>query len=169
MTVRISIPERIVAEAKRRGIEDLESKLIEVLINELNLNPKDEAEIHLDLAVKFLQEGKKLVEEDPVQASEKLYKASEECIKALTMHLNLGDIITRVRARGRWTVTDLEKATRLISKSVGRWFREAWDAANYLHIWGFHEAILDKDAIMERMDYIERMVEETKKTIEQRG
>jgi predicted nucleic acid-binding protein len=64
---------------------------------------------HLDSALRFLEEGKALVDKDPVQASEKLYKAAEECVKALAIHYNLSDILEVVEKRGRWTVTELDK------------------------------------------------------------
>jgi hypothetical protein len=35
-----------------------------------------EAERHLQLALKFREEGEALIEKNPVQASEKLYKAA---------------------------------------------------------------------------------------------
>ena len=35
-----------------------------------------EAERHLQLTLKFLEEGEALIEKNPVQASEKLYKAA---------------------------------------------------------------------------------------------
>jgi len=165
MTITVTIPKRLVIEAKKRGIEDIESKLIENLLRELDLNPRDEADIHLRLAEKFLQEGKKLIDEEPTQSSEKLYKAVEECVKALTMYFNLREVIVRIKERGRWTVTDLEKAVRILSRDIGKWFRESWDIANYLHVWGFHEAKLDKEAIVVRIEYVERVVKETKKII----
>ena len=43
------------------------------------------------MAEKFLNEDVDLVNKDPVQASEKLYKVVEEVIKALAVALNLGE------------------------------------------------------------------------------
>jgi len=40
---------------------------------------------HVEIAEKFLVEGKELIDKDPVQASEKLYKAAEETVKALAL------------------------------------------------------------------------------------
>ncbi|MEM2710241.1 MAG: PaREP1 family protein [Candidatus Methanomethylicia archaeon] len=34
-----------------------------------------------------------------------------------------------------------------------------WDAANHLHVWGFHEAKLDKEDVKGRMPIIRRLVE----------
>jgi hypothetical protein len=36
---------------------------------------------HLKIAMRYLEEGINLVDKDPVQASEKLYKAAEEAVK----------------------------------------------------------------------------------------
>ena len=120
---------------------------------------------HLDLALKFLEEGKALVDKDPVQASEKLYKAAEEAVKALAIHYNLGDILEVVGKRGRWTVTELDKVVRRLYKVVGKWLKDSWESANYLHIWGFHEAKLDQEAVKSDLPDIERVVMEVKKII----
>ncbi|AGT35952.1 hypothetical protein N186_08070 [Thermofilum adornatum] len=123
------------------------------------------AEHHLALALRYLEEGKTLIEKDPVQASEKLYKAAEEAVKMLAISFNMEDILKTVDERGRWTVTELEKAVSRISKKLGDWFSATWDRANYLHVWGFHEAKLDSEAVKERMPDIERMISETRKII----
>jgi hypothetical protein len=44
------------------------------------------AEERIELALKYLEEGRALVEKDPVQASERLYRAAEEAVKALALH-----------------------------------------------------------------------------------
>jgi len=119
----------------------------------------------VELALKYLEEGRRLIDRDPVQASEKLYKAVEEVVKALMMYYRLNDILDRVNERGRWTVTELEKAVEAISERLGEWFRVAWDEANYLHVWGFHEAKLDADAIKVRQSNIEKMVKKTQEII----
>jgi hypothetical protein len=123
------------------------------------------AETHVELALRFLEEGKGLVDKDPVQAGEKLYKAAEETVKALTIYFNLVNIIKSVNERGRWTVTDLERAALEISRKLGRWFRAAWDAANYLHVWRFHEAKINAEDIDDRLPNIERIVKEAQEII----
>ncbi|MEM2405762.1 MAG: PaREP1 family protein, partial [Candidatus Methanomethylicia archaeon] len=122
-------------------------------------------EIHAELAERFLEEGKQLIDKDPVQTSEKLYKAAEECIKALAIHFKFEDILVKVRERGRWTVTELEKSTSRISDKLGKWFYDAWAQANYLHVWGFHEAKLDIEDVKKRLVDIDRMIMETRKTL----
>ena len=120
---------------------------------------------HLDLAVSFLEEGKSFVEKNPVQASEKLYKAAEESVKLLALYLGISDVLAQVRQRNRWTVTDLEKAVEAISQKLGDWFMTSWDTAWALHVWGFHEAKFDSEAVKIRLPYIEKIVEETKKIV----
>jgi hypothetical protein len=124
-----------------------------------------EALKHLELAERFLEEGKVLTDKDSVQASDKLYKAAEEIVKALAVHYSLGNILKIVEKRGRWTVAELEEAVELISQRVGEWFIASWDSAWALHVWGFHEAKLDSKAVKIRVPYIERMVLEAKKVI----
>jgi len=158
----ISLPEKLVEEAKRRNI-DLEKELVEYLIRRLNLDPRDEINLHAELAEKYLNEGKQLIEKDAVQACEKLYKAAEEVVKALTIYFGIRKILEHVKERGRWTVTDLSKAAHEIANRIGEWFLDAWDHAWVLHVWGFHEAKLDSEDIKARFQAIERMVKEIKK------
>ena len=124
-----------------------------------------EAERRLELALRYLGEGRALIDRDPVQASEKLYKAAEEAVKALALHFGLSDILEKVEKRGRWTVTELEKAVEAIAEKVGGWFLDSWDHAWALHVWGFHEAKLDAESMKLRAPSVERMVEEAKKLV----
>jgi hypothetical protein len=125
-------------------------------------------ESHLELSVKYLNEGKSLIDKDPIQASEKLYKAAEEVVKALTIYFNLSDIIEKVDERKRWTVTELDKASRMISEKLGKWFRSSWDTAWALHVWGFHEAKLDSESVRDRLPDIEKMVMEAQKVVKRK-
>jgi len=106
------------------------------------------------------------VDKDPVQASEKLYKAAEEAVRALAVYFRLSEVLRQVEERGRWTVTDLEKAATQIARRLGAWFGASCDRANYLHVWGFHEAKLDSDAVRERWPDIEKMVGEAQRVVE---
>ncbi|MDT7886130.1 MAG: PaREP1 family protein [Thermoproteota archaeon] len=125
-------------------------------------------ETHLELSAKYLDEGKSLIDKDPIQASEKLYKAAEEVVKALTIYFNLSDIIEKVDERKRWTVAELDKASRMISEKLGKWFRNSWDAAWALHVWGFHEAKLDSESVRDRLQDIEKMVMEAQKVVKKK-
>lgn len=160
VSITITIPKTIYEKALALGVA-IEDEFLEFLSKKLSLNPDEISLMHAELAEKFLREGESLLERDPVQASEKLYKAAEESVKALANYLNLREILTRVESRGRWTVTDLERAVREISKHVGEWFRRSWDSAWVLHVWGFHEGKLDRDAVRERLNDVKRIVGET--------
>ena len=76
--------EQLIDETIRRGID-----VIDLLSKALNLDPGERALAHLELAEKFLSEGVGLIDKDPAQASEKLYKAAEEAVKALAITLGL--------------------------------------------------------------------------------
>jgi hypothetical protein len=161
----VTIPRRVAEELRRKSV-DVEPLVLDFLISFLNLDPQVAAESHLELAVKYLEEGKNLIDKDPVQASEKLYKAAEEVTKALATHFNLRDILEDVERSGRWSVGKLEKAVLRISERLGDWFSAAWDRAWTLHVWGFHEAKFDPEDVRARLPDIERMVSEARKILE---
>jgi len=124
-----------------------------------------EAREQVELALRYLEEGRALVEKDPVQASERLYRAAEEAVKALALHFGLSEVLEKVEKRGWWTATELDKAVSRIAAKLGRWFRAAWDEAWALHVWGFHEAKLDSESVREREPDIERIVMEARKLV----
>jgi hypothetical protein len=156
------VPGKLVEEARRRDF-DVESLVVDLLVRTLNLNPRIAGEAHLELSHRYLGEGRALVDKDPVQASGKLYKAAEEAVKALVIFYNLQEILSRVEGRGRWVVSDLEKAVEAISERLGGWFLQSWDNAWALHVWGFHEAKLDSKAVEMRLPYVERIVLEAER------
>jgi hypothetical protein len=160
----VFIPRRIVEEIEGRGLS-LEDVLVEALPKMLNLDPRVTAESRLELAERYLIEGRELIDKDPIQASEKLYKAVEECVKALAVHFNLEDILRSVEKRGKWAVADLEKAVEAISERIGEWVLSSWAQAWYLRVEGFHEARLDSRAVRIKVPYVERIVEETRRLL----
>ncbi len=129
------------------------------------LDPREEIMFHLELSRKYLEEGGKLIDRDVVQASEKLYKAVEEAVKAFAKHLDMKEILARVKERDRWTVTDFERVVRVSAKRIDGDVLIGWGEANYLHVWGFHEAKLDAEAIRTRLPYIKRVVEILEKIV----
>ncbi len=53
----VEIPEPLVMKAIERGI-DIEKFVIDLLLSRLKLDPKEEAQIHIDLAKNFLRKEK---------------------------------------------------------------------------------------------------------------
>jgi hypothetical protein len=133
-SIQIFIPKRLAEELEKRGyvIEDV---LLDSLSKVLNLDPEIVAESHLELAERYLKEGKDLIDKDPIQASEKLYKAAEECVKALTIHLKIEDVLRSVESRGRRTATDLERAVKEISKRLSKHFLISWAVSVFIFIY----------------------------------
>ena len=158
------LPDTIIEELRRRGLNP-EDVVLNALVKVMNLDPTTVVEARVELAIKYFNEGRELIDKDPVQASEKLYKAAEECVKALAQHYNLEDVLSKVNERGWWTATELEKAVEKISEKLGEWFGDAWDRAWVLHVWGLHEAKLDSEAVRTRLPHIERIVNETTKIV----
>ena len=96
----IIVSRRLLEEAMRKII-DIKSRVIKLLSWDLGLDPREEATIHLELATKLLDEAKQAVERgETVQASEKLYRVAEECIRAMVKALDL-DEAREARGRGR--------------------------------------------------------------------
>ncbi|AGT35922.1 MULTISPECIES: PaREP1 family protein [Thermofilum] len=163
----LTIPRRLAEDPKRRNL-DPEPLVVDFLVSMLEPDPHAAAESHLELAVRYLEEGKNLIDTDPVQASEKLYKVAEEAVKALTTHFNLKDILEDVEKSGTWSLGKLEKAVLSISDKVGDWFRSSWDTAWALHVWGFHEAKFDAEDVRRRLPSIDRMVTEAQRIAEKK-
>jgi hypothetical protein len=93
---------------------------------------------HLELAERFLVEGSGLIDKDPVQASEKLYKAAEEAVKAIAAALDL-DEAGKALEGGKWTLSLLDDAVYAISEKLGvKELIDWWDSACKLHVDGFH-------------------------------
>ncbi len=134
----MSIPESLINEAMKSGID-----IIDLISKALNLDPSERSKAHLELAENFLRDGMELIDRDPpVQASEKLYKAAEEAIKAMAVALGLDEART-AEAQWRWAATLLFDAvdsisSRLNNREIRLWWRAAW----FLHVEGFHEARL---------------------------
>lgn len=74
----MEIPEELIKAAEEKGID-----IIDLLISAIGRSdPSTAIRIRLELAEKYLNEAKEYVRKgDAVQASEKAYKAAEECIK----------------------------------------------------------------------------------------
>ncbi len=63
-----------------------------------------------------------------VQASEKLYKAAEECVRALAKRLGIPET-AKAREHGRWYAWLLDKAARRMARELGEHsVKGAWDA-----------------------------------------
>ena len=123
---------------------------------------------HLDIAMRYLEEGRNLVDKDPVQASEKLYKAAEEAVKTLAIFLGL-DEARKAIEQGRWSSILLfdaidTVAIKLNIKELPLW----WRAALVLHVEGFHEARLSRDRIKKDYKYIEAIVDLAKKVLQEK-
>jgi len=124
------------------------------------------ASVHLNLAIKYLEEGKTLADKDPIQASEKLYKAAEEALKAMALVLGLDEARKAVE-QGRWSSTLLFDTIDSIAIKLGvnelpLWWRAAW----FLHVEGFHEAKLSVERIKKDSKYVNAIVDLAKKVLQ---
>ena len=85
-------------------------------------------------------------------------------IRAWHRHLR-GQVDYLFIARGSAKICAYDEAIEAISDRVGTWFQGAWNTAWVLHVWGFHEAKLDSNAVRRRLPYMEKILEATKKIV----
>ena len=116
-----------------------------------------------------MRQGRELADKDPIQATEKLYKATRECIKVLAEHPRLEEVLARAREKEGWTVLDLYEDAREAATRLGGWVLDAWDHAWTLHVWSFPKAKLNTAAVKLRTPYIEKLVRETAKILKNTG
>jgi hypothetical protein len=139
---------------------------------ELNTGFDTDAELlkevlrHAEPFERLIAEGRELIDKDPVQASEKLYKAAEEAVKALATALNLSEARKAIESGG-WRSNPLEKVAQGIAKTLGvKEFTLWWGTALKLHVDGFHERRLSSEDVKERYEYIETMTNTAKKILQ---
>jgi hypothetical protein len=95
-------------------------------------DPQEGIKLRLTLARKHMAE-EYLKKGDSVQASEKVYKAAEEVVKALSEKFNLPEYQQAVK-EGRWYAYTLGSASASLSKMLGEWVANGWSSAYFLHV-----------------------------------
>jgi hypothetical protein len=115
---------------------------------------------------RFLAESREYVErDDPVQASEKIYKAVEECIKALAEKQRLPEF-EEARREGRWWSKLLARAAGRLARDLKKKeIEDVWARAFNLHIWGFHECALLVEDAEQNIPYAEWLLNYTKEML----
>ena len=161
--VALRIPKKLREKLAELGL-DVESEVIEKLFTEARLDPVEEAEARLELAERFLEGARGYVERgDAVQASAKLYKVAEECVKALATKFNAPEL-EESRRRGRWMTWLLGRAARTLAEKLGEPKIEfIWGVAYDLHVWGFHEAKYGVDMVRVDVPHLEWLLNHAKK------
>ena len=108
---------------------------------------------------RFFEEAKAQIEQgDPIQASEKLYKAAEETVKRLAERFDLPQWIEASR-KERWTAALLFGAVQGLAERTNRQeILNGWHAAWFLHVEGFHEARLEIEAVNFRLPLVEELI-----------
>jgi len=156
----IYIPEKLAKELERRGLS-----VVDIVASALDLDPETVIEARLELAEKYLREVEDYVEKgDAVQASEKLYKAVEECVKALAQRYTTPEHQAALK-EGRWAQL-LGKAARRLSKMLREPKIEyTWAVAYDVHVWGFHEAKYDVDDLKDDVEHAKWLLSFTKQVM----
>ncbi len=143
--------DKAISELRSKGIDD--ASIIDALSK--LLDPETAWSIHAELSLRFFNEGLQMVDKgDVVQASEKLYKAVEEAVKALAIRSNLSEAKEAMEG-GRWTVSPLDEASWKLGDDVER----AWVEAYFLHVNGFHEIRIGIDEVRKRINVIKKLID----------
>ena len=163
--VSVDIPRSLYEEARRRGI-NVEGLILDVLISELKLDPKEAAEARLELAGKYLKEAREFLRRgNSIQASEKIYKVVEECVKALAEYYRVPEL-REVCRRGRWLTWLLGSAARTLAKRLGEPRIEyVWAVAYDIHVWGFNEARYGVDKVRMDIQHVEWLLNYAKQKL----
>ncbi|WP_440058937.1 PaREP1 family protein [Thermogladius sp. 4427co] len=169
MVATVFIPRRLYEEAVKKGI-DVEDFVITMIAKTLQLDPQDVAGYRIELAEKLLEEAKSYIGKgDSLQASEKLYKAVEECIKALAELQGIPEYKEAVEA-GWWKTGLLDRAVITLAKTLNEpRIVDSWDSAYYLHVQGFHENKFTVREVVERVGKIEWLVKYTGEVMKKSG
>ena len=64
---------------------------------------------------------------------------------------------------GRWYTYLLGKASKTLSKKLGYWVLDRWNAGYDLHVWGLHERKYSVEDVKVSLKRIEEMLIEAKK------
>ncbi|MCC6004202.1 MAG: superfamily I DNA and RNA helicase and helicaseubunit [Thermofilum sp.] len=128
----VYIPEKILQEMDKRGLS-----ITDLILSSLKIDPSVALEARVEMAEKYFQEAEEYVSKnDPVQASEKLYKAVEDCIKTLAQFFDTPEYQTAIKEGGWWTQL-LGKAARRLSRILNEPRLEyTWAIAYDIHVWG---------------------------------
>jgi hypothetical protein len=157
------IPEKLARELERKGVN-----LVDLVISALGeeVDPRVALEARVELAEKYLAEAKEyLAKGDAVQASEKLYKVVEECIKALAELYDTPEHREAAR-EGRWWAQLLGKAARRLARELNEpRITDAWSRAYDVHVWGFHEAKYTVEDVKEDVGYVEWLLNYVKQRV----
>ena len=133
-----------------------------------DIDPGEAALARLEPAEKALGGAEEYIARgDAVQASEKLYKAVKECIKALAEKHNVKQLEKPVE-RGEWGTWLLGMAATDLARRLGEErIRRAWAQAHDIHVWGFHDAKYRVEDVEAALPLAKWLLEYTKKTLEQ--
>ena len=118
-----------------------------------SLTPLQMAELCVERAKSYLEAR------DPMQASEKLYKATEESIRYLAEYYDL-EQYKKAKSEKQWWSKLLAKASKELVRRTGRTdIDDAFTKAYNLHVFGFHENMYTVDDVKSVVPFVEKLVQ----------
>ena len=123
----------------------------------------------LERIERTLEEARKLVGKgDRVQASEKLYKVAESCIKLLA-ELNETPEYEKARKEGGWWTKLLDRAAKTLAEIYGYGVSKSWTKAYELHVKGFHQEALELEDVVNSFEEIESLLRLVRLVLNKKG
>ena len=150
--------EKLRKEASKRDVS-VEELVAETLFEALGapLDPRDRAELHLELCEKYLKEAEKLLAEgDYSQASEKGWGAAAQIVKALAAREGK----TLRSHRELWEYVD-----ELVERFGDAEVRRLWHAANALHQ-NFYENWMTPKSVAAALEDVKLLVGKLRKLLQ---
>ena len=162
MSIEIAFPEKILK--KLEEISKSEEVLPEEIIHEAVLeylkltDPETKTALHVNLSERYFDEADEHIKkEDYVQASEKLWEAASQMVKAVAAKRNL-----ELRSHG-----DLNRFVADVRREVNEpEIRRVWQIATSLHQ-NFYEAWLPGETVKESVEDIKRFREMLERILHQ--
>ncbi len=124
----------------------------------------------ITLIENMMKEAKKYIEEkNAIQASEKLYKVAEECIKILAEKEGIPEF-EKAQKKEQWQTYLLGQAAKSLSSILKEEkINFAWTTAYDVHVWGFHELKYSLKDVKTALKPIEWLLNFTKEYLKNHG
>ena len=161
----VSIPDGLLNLIRKKGF-DPEVFIVDAINSMLKLDPETEVRVRVGIARYMYERAVEEIEKgDSIEASEKLYKVVEECIKVLSCIHGIEECRI-AREKGLWWTKLLSRASRKLTRILeNNLFINAWSQAYDLHVHGFHERSLEIDDVKQSLNVIKELLEYVEKTV----
>ena len=152
MAVAVSLPRTIVERARKQAERlglSLEEYLVELVVQDLD--PRDRVLEYVEAARELLEEAREeLGRGDIRQSAERVWGSAALAVKAYAEYREGRRLASH---RELWLYKDR------VAQELGRWVKNAWNAANSMHTC-FYEGWCTREDVEEAVEQVEKLIEE---------